>query len=219
VLPSAHHNITKKLEALVAIAGCGRGAKRKKRWVPYAKIQSLHRSCWGAWPGSIMGSSRMDSWWCKLAARHAIHQKHGWRVEEGAPPWTCLSIGIEAPSTGHGLSLGHTEEVRTVTKPTRWPEPRQFLVGLHGVLLNRRSPWPTPVAVPSLVRNPSVELAMNRRVFLPCSVGVGHRGAAVGSSSGRAAAMALCHRARSPWGGRGPRTVDGLRNGHDGSVC
>jgi hypothetical protein len=94
--------------------------------------------------------------------------------DTGAPPWTCLSIGIEAPSTGHRLSLGHTEEVRTVTKPTRWPEPRQFLVGLHGALLNRRSPWPTPVATPSPVRNPFVELAMNRRVFLPCSVGEGH---------------------------------------------
>jgi hypothetical protein len=203
VLPSAHHNITKKLEALVAIAGCGRGAKRKKRWVPYAKIQSLHRSCWGAWPGSIMGSSRMDSWWCKLAARHAIHQKHGWRVEEGAPPWTCLSIGIEAPSTGHGLSLGHTEEVRTVTKPTRWPEPRQFLVGLHGALLNRRSPWPTPVAAPSPVRNHSVELAMNRRVFLPCSVGVGHQGAAVGQ----------LQRARRRNGVVPPRTVTVGRKG------
>jgi hypothetical protein len=65
-------------------------------------------------------------------------------------------------------------EVRTVTNPTRWPEPRQFLVGLHGALLNRRSPWPTPVTTPSPVRNPSVELAMNRRVFLPCSVGEGH---------------------------------------------
>jgi hypothetical protein len=121
----------------------------------------------------------------------------------GAPPWTYLSIGIEAPSTGHGLSLGHTEEVRTVTKPTRWPEPRQFLVGLHGALLNRRSPWPTPVAAPLPVRNPSVELAMNRRVFLPCSVGVGHRGAAVGQ----------LQRARRRNGAVPPRTVTVGRKG------
>jgi hypothetical protein len=48
------------------------------------------------------------------------------------PPWTCLSIGIEALLAVHGLSLGHMEGAHTVNKPTRWPEPRQFLVGRHG---------------------------------------------------------------------------------------
>jgi hypothetical protein len=40
-------------------------------------------------------------------------------------------------------SLGHTDGGRTVTGPTRWPEPNQFLVGLHGAPLNYQSPWPT----------------------------------------------------------------------------
>jgi hypothetical protein len=70
--------------------------------------------------------------WCKHAASHAIHRKRR-RTEGEVPPlWDCSSTSMEASVTVRGCSLGHTDEGRTVTGPTRWPEPNQFLVGLHG---------------------------------------------------------------------------------------